>query len=283
MRARPLLRGIEGVTGLLLVATAFGCVMPDQISRLEKDVADLSNELRKIAASQTEADAKFAKIDERAAAAESAPSRSDLADLGERVVRLDRESSISTQKFADLDRRLDAIAQELSQALALSRRAASGSSLPDRVSGSPAMDPAVPAPSNSQATPGAVPDPEALYNTAYADFSKGSYALAVAGFEEYLERFPENPQADTAQYWIGECLFSQGNYPEAVAAFDKLLDRFPTSEKLAAANLKKALAFLEQHQVGQAIVQLRYVIKTFPETDESRIARDKLASLGVPA
>jgi tol-pal system protein YbgF len=129
---------------------------------------------------------------------------------------------------------------------------------------------------------GAVPDAEALYNTAYADFSKGNYALAVSGFEEYHEKFPDSPLADNALYWIGECHFSQGNFPDAVSAFDRLLEQHADSDKAAAANLKKGLAFLEQNQIGQAIVQLRFVHSTYPGSDEAKIARDKLISLGAP-
>ena len=45
-------------------------------------------------------------------------------------------------------------------------------------------------------------------------------------------------------------------------------------------NLKKGLAYLEQNQIGQAIVQFRFVRSTYPGSDEAKIARDKLTSLG---
>ena len=67
---------------------------------------------------------------------------------------------------------------------------------------------------------------------------------------------------------------------DAVAAYDRMLERYPRSDRAAAANLKKGLAYLEQNQVSQAVVQLRYVVSTFPGSDEARIARDRLASLG---
>ena len=45
---------------------------------------------------------------------------------------------------------------------------------------------------------------------------------------------------------------------------------------------KDALAYLEQNDIQRAILQLRYVHGTFAGTDEAKIARDKLASLGAP-
>ena len=66
----------------------------------------------------------------------------------------------------------------------------------------------------------------------------------------------------------------------AVRAFDNLLELYPDSDKAAAGNLKKALAYQEQNQIGQAIVQFRYVVATYEGSDEARLARDKLSSLG---
>jgi tol-pal system protein YbgF len=120
------------------------------------------------------------------------------------------------------------------------------------------------------------------YHMAYGDFSKGNYALAISGFEEYVERYPDTELADNAMYWIGECNFSQGSYKAAIDAFDAMLEKYPKSDKGAAANLKKALAFVQLNQIGQGIEQLRYVTTNYPGTDEARIASDRLASLGKP-
>src|SRR3984893_2874868 len=48
------------------------------------------------------------------------------------------------------------------------------------------------------------PSAEESYKAAYLDFSKGNYSLAIASFREFVRRFPDAPQADGAQYWIGE-------------------------------------------------------------------------------
>ena len=61
-----------------------------------------------------------------------------------------------------------------------------------------------------------------------------------------------------------------------------MLQLHPEGDKAAAGNLKKGLAYLEQNQVSQAIVQLQYVRETYPSSDEARIAKDKLTSLGAP-
>ena len=40
--------------------------------------------------------------------------------------------------------------------------------------------------------------PQEVYNTAYADYLKGNFDLAIDGFKIYRENFPDSPLADNA-------------------------------------------------------------------------------------
>ena len=210
--------------------------------------------------------------------------REELADTRLRLDQFSRQLGVVGERVSDIDQRLDRYSQELQRTQELVRLGGAAAALPDDV----APPQAGPGPLTPDPTPSppvtsggdAFPDPEALYNTAYADFSKGNYALAVSGFQEYQQRFPDSALADNALYWIAECHFSQGDFGAAVTALDDLLGRYPDSDKAPAANLKKALAFQEQNQIGQAIIQYRYVASAFPDSDEARLARDKLGGLG---
>jgi tol-pal system protein YbgF len=257
-----------GVVAVAALASA-GCVLPDQIRSLERDVADVRAELEKIRVEQAAAERRLAGIEARAASGdpvrreEFAAVRADMEEVRRTLTALD-------DRIDRTDRRMDRLSLDIQTNREMAKR--------------PAPVP-VPVPEGSDAgVPPAVgtatPNPEALYNTAYADFSKGNYELAVAGFQEYARRFPDADLADNALYWIGECRFSQGSYRVAVDAFDAMLERYPASDKAAAADLKKALAFLEMNQVGQAIVQFEHVLSKYPGSDEARVARDRLASLG---
>src|SRR5262249_59724874 len=59
-----------------------------------------------------------------------------------------------------------------------------------------------------QRPPAASLQPQDIYQTAYIDFSKGSYSLAIAGFREFLRRYPDHELAGSAQYWIGQAHLS---------------------------------------------------------------------------
>jgi tol-pal system protein YbgF len=264
------------------------CVLPDEMAQLEKDVADVRQQLQDMSREHQAALEEIDRLrlqEEQRGAEEAAVTRDDLAEVLLRLDQVSRQASTTTERVNDLGGRVDRYSQDVEQLRALVR--AGGTSSPDGAAGvlpsaSPDVVPEPPPTDPALATDAAaaVPDPEALYNTAYTDYNKGNYALAIAGFEEYQRLFPESALADNALYWIGESWFSQGDYERAVDAFDGLLERYPKSDKAAAANLKKALAFLERNQVGTAIVQLNYVVQGFPGSDESRIAQDKLSGLG---
>ena len=272
----------RGAWVALLLLVSVGCVMPDQVSQMQKDLADVRRQMSEVRQSQDASARRLAELEARSGGDDEGITRADLADFSVGMEQISRQLDVSQERMGDIDRRLGRLTEETRQLRELARRGAFA--LPGAPS---AADPtAGPAPGSGTAAQdagGTLPDPEALYNTAYADFSKGNYELAISGFREYQELFPDSALADNALYWIAECDYSQGNYRGAVDALDTLLQRYPDSDKSPAANLKKAMAFQEQNQIGQAIIQFRYVVSAFPDTDESRLARDKLAGLGASA
>ncbi len=139
------------------------------------------------------------------------------------------------------------------------------------------------APAETKAEPPATPavslSPQDVYNSAYADYLKGSFDLAVDGFKIYRENFPDSPLSDNALYWIGECYFSQKKYDQAVTEFNDLILNFPQSDKIAAAFLKKGLALAELGRKEEAIVTLKLLMSKYPLEEESRIAQEKVKEL----
>jgi tol-pal system protein YbgF len=274
---------VTKVRALVLLAAAAAsqaCVMPEDINQIRQDIADVQRKIEASNKAQADLQGKVTAIDQKIGSGDVVK-RSDVADLQARLDEVTRQTTASNEKLNDVSARVDKLSQDVSLAKESARRSTPAPAPGGVTDPEPSLSPpgAVPAP---KAGTGTIPNPNALYTSAYADFSKGNYALAVSGFEEYAERFPESELADNAMYWIGECKFSQGDSKAAVDAFDAMLAKYPKSDKAAAANLKKALAFLQLNQVGPGVEQLRYVVATYPGTDEARIAKDRLASLGKP-
>ncbi len=222
-------------------------------------------------------------------------SRGDTETVLGQLERQTRDQAAEVQKqLAALQARAEALAGELSRLSArideLSQRV---ETLSRQARATPPAAPAAPRPGAAPPrTPGG-PQPSDLYQTAYIDFSKGNYPLAIAGFREFLRRFPDSELANNAQYWVGEAYVglargyaNQGQNDKANAAleqavqeFRKVIVNYPRGEKVPTALYKEALALLELKQPGLAEARLKYLLEHFPQSEEAPLARDRLAAL----
>ncbi|MGZ5477800.1 MAG: tol-pal system protein YbgF, partial [Thermoanaerobaculia bacterium] len=134
----------------------------------------------------------------------------------------------------------------------------------------------VPAPGNTQAA-----NPMELYQSAYRDYQRGNFDLAIGGFADFVKQNSNSDLADNAAYWIGECLFSQKKYQEAIAQFDGVVTKYPHSDKVPGALLKKGYAYISLGEKAQGIVQLQYVVHEHPSSQEASLARQRLKQFGV--
>jgi TolA-binding protein len=107
-------------------------------------------------------------------------------------------------------------------------------------------------------------DPIQLFSSAYSDYLRGNYELAIDQFSQFTVRFPALETTDDAYYWIAECLYNLGRQDEALAQYQKVTSEFMQSNKLAAAQLKKGLVLLQLNRQKEAIAELRTVVKTAP-------------------
>ena len=269
--------------GLLvsLVALALGtggCA--DATSALQQDVAQLRQDLNALTLSvhrgRGDTEAVLGQVDRRTRE-QSAEQGRQLATLSARVDALSTELTRVAARLDELSQRVETLSREL----------ASRSGTP-----APGGAPGPVAPSAPRSSGG--PTPEQAYQAAYLDFSKGNYPLAIAGFREFVRRYPDSPLADQAQYWVGESLFSQARaslaagqsnkatreLEQAVQEFRRVALNYPRGERVPTALYKEALALLELKQTKLAQARLQYLIENFPQSEEAPLAKERLATLG---
>jgi tol-pal system protein YbgF len=123
-------------------------------------------------------------------------------------------------------------------------------------------------------------EPSEAYRQAKSDYDAGRFELALAGFQNYVNQFPNTTLTDKAQYWIGECYYSMRDFDKAIGAFNKVLHAYPKSDKVAGAKLKIGLSYVNERNSAKAKEYLRKVIKEHPGTNEAQIAKSRLAKLG---
>jgi tol-pal system protein YbgF len=125
-----------------------------------------------------------------------------------------------------------------------------------------------------------VADPQDLYRSAYNDYLRGNYDLAIAGFRQFLGLFPASDLADNSLYWIAESYFSQGQFRQAIDEFASISTLYSNSERLASALLRQGYAWLELNDTQQARRVLRSVVESYRGSDEAILAQRQLDNLG---
>ncbi|NJL29832.1 MAG: tol-pal system protein YbgF [Thermoanaerobaculia bacterium] len=258
-RARPFAAVIA------LAMAAAGCVSQGDLQGIESRLTDVQQQLlqlRKDGSSKAEVAELGTQIGEgnRALASGQAEIATRLGELARQLEQLEAKLEDTNFRLAQLAQQIAATNQEL-QAL--------------RDAAALQQSPSPPAPSAAKG------DPQALYETAYNDYQRGNYDLAILGFLQYLEGSPAEDLADNATYWVGECYYRQGRYQKAIAQYDEVLSRYEGSDRIPSALLRKGFAYLELDQQAQAVVQLQHVICDYASTDEARLARQRLQALGI--
>jgi tol-pal system protein YbgF len=122
-------------------------------------------------------------------------------------------------------------------------------------------------------------DPEVLYNTAYLDFTRGNYDLAIQGFSDYLKLYPNSDLSDNAQYWIGESYFTKQEWQMALIEFEKVEKNYPTGNKYPGALYKIGLCYLNMKNRNKGKEYLNRVVKDFPNSPEANLAKEQLQTL----
>lgn len=298
--------------GLVFLA---GCASVADVTgtATQQDLVELRGE---IAAAQQTAQRARSEAESAATRAVDARLRTQGAESERQVTALTRRVDALTTSLGELGARVDELATRVDALTRQVRGAAPTTAAPRTaipVTPGPAPSPG-PGPSPGLGTPPPTPgtppapatapaagtrpatnalQPQDIYQAAYIDFSKGSYALAMAGFGEFLRRFPEHQLAGNAQYWIGESHFSLARgyanagqaekatqeLEQAVQELRKVVANYPRGEKAPTALYKEALALIELKQPALAQQRLEYLIANFPQAEETPLARERLTAI----
>jgi len=226
--------------------------------------------------------------------------------------RLDDQSTSSQKTFADLQALINTLAttvntvrekvddntvrvQELKQELPALR--AGLSMVAEQLNTlvgllQPPVNPSTgvtPAPGGSPATAAAgplggvkVPDsPNALFEAARVDYMSNHLDNAIGGFNEFLQKFPDAPNAPDAQFQIGMSYYYQQKFKDALTAYGKVISNYPKAgEVVQDAYYQQGLCYIELNQRADARRTFQEIVQKFPGSTKALLAQQKLANLG---
>ena len=267
----------------LLAAAALStaaCVSTSDVEKLQSQISDLQEQLAQV--KRTASSKEEVNNVNRTIAEQTQTLLKSNATLVAKVDQIEDKIQTAQGATEQTNYRLDRMTQQLTQTQhdvdELKAAAARAAAAPP-----PGAAPMPGSGSEMTVQPAAAPseDPMQTYQAAYRDYQQGHYDLAIAGFRDFVAKFPKSDLADNAAYWIGESLYSQKKYREAIAQFDVVVNDFPTSDKVPSSLLKKGYAYIALNEKAQGIVQLQYVVHEHPKSPEALKARDELKKLGV--
>jgi tol-pal system protein YbgF len=117
------------------------------------------------------------------------------------------------------------------------------------------------------------------YQKAFDLIKSGEYFAAEETLSIFIGLYSDTEFIDDAIYWLGESFYSQKKYNKALKEFEKITKHHPSSEKLVEAILKTGFTQFELGDIEKSIKTLNQLIKSYPDSSASRLAKDKLNSI----
>jgi len=120
-------------------------------------------------------------------------------------------------------------------------------------------------------------DPRQDYDFAYGYILTGDYADAENSFKAWLERFPNEPQAVDARFWLGESQLQQNKNRDAANAFLEVYKKAPDSRKAPDALMKLGVALAALGEKDAACATFDEVNRKYPNASgalSSRVASE---------
>ena len=102
------------------------------------------------------------------------------------------------------------------------------------------------------------------YENAYGFLLQQDFASAESAFDEFLKRYPGDPLAGNAQYWLGETYFARGQFKPAANAFLKGYQTYGRSAKAPDSVLKLAMSLDKLGQKDAACASYAELNSKFP-------------------
>ncbi|MDX2224793.1 MAG: tol-pal system protein YbgF [Rhodospirillaceae bacterium] len=110
--------------------------------------------------------------------------------------------------------------------------------------------------------------PKQQYDFAFDFLKRQDFARAEAGFREFMKRFPNDPLAGNAQYWLGETHYVRGDYQKSVIEFMNGYQKYPKSNKGPDNLLKLGMSLANLGQTKEACTALSRLTKEYPDAND---------------
>jgi tol-pal system protein YbgF len=307
----PALAVLVLTAGLLLApaARAQQDIQPllDRIDRLERDVNLLQ---RQVYRGTTPGGAPMPVTPPEGPGALSSDVRMD--QIEDEMRQLTGQVQDLGNAIDQLKHRLDTMSSDIDQRFAALQPGAAGAAAPAAMAAGPGASPPAAAPSGppvaatsapsaasgvlgtihsneppaheEAAAPADLPTgtPSEQYNKAFGALRSADYPNAEKLLKNFVEKYPADPLAPNAQYWLGQVYYVQKNYQNAATAFAVGYQKYPKGPKAAETLLSLGMSLGKLGKKQDACVAFARLDRDFPGAapnikDREASARQELA------
>lgn len=110
------------------------------------------------------------------------------------------------------------------------------------------------------------PNSNEHYNHAFKLMNEKNYSAAATSFDDFVKKYPKDPLASNAYYWLGESHYVRGDYTRAAEGFRKGFETNPKGQKAPDNLLKLALSLSNIKREKEACVVLGQLISKYGDT-----------------
>jgi tol-pal system protein YbgF len=114
------------------------------------------------------------------------------------------------------------------------------------------------------------------YNYAMGLLTQANYPAAEQAMRAFVQRYPKDPLAGNAQYWLGETYYVRKDYGNAATAFAQGYEKYPKSPKAADDLLKLGMSLTALNQKPDACKAYARLQRDFPAPPQS--IKDRLTA-----
>ena len=115
-----------------------------------------------------------------------------------------------------------------------------------------------------------------IFDIAYKDYNSSKHQLAIEGFGDFIERFPDNPMAAEALFYTGSSYQALKQYEKAIESYKALAEKFQDSPQHPDALVRIGDCWIKLGQKSRAEFYYESVIQRFPDSDAAAHARARL-------
>jgi tol-pal system protein YbgF len=283
--------GWSALAACALIATTPSGALAQQPGQQNRNVIELMNQIQALGADLNRLRGELEVLNNTLENAQRRQ-RDMYLDLDTRLRRLEGAGPEAAQKqdkaLADLETRLKRVeeaaatpagAQELDARIKRLEAQIAGAAAPAAPSGGGPAVSAAPATPRPAAPAGEVSPSKRAYDSALSAYRAGDYQGAIAAFDAFVKRYPRDPLAPNAQYWIGDAWFNLRDFRSAASAQQALISNYPDSPKVPDAMLNLSSSQIALGDSGAARKTLEELVSRHPQSEAAERARQRLPKL----